>query len=85
LILGARVIKTHDLLLVSTSRFFEFQRKVFLVSGSTVDMFQMKMKFRRKEKNVKNTIEMDKHPNRIAGNLRLESNKDIREVNVNKS
>jgi len=45
----------------------------------------MKMKFRRKEKNVKNTIEMDKHLNRIAGNLRLESNKDIREVNVNKS
>jgi hypothetical protein len=35
----------------------------------------MKMKFRRKEKNVKNTIEMYKHPNRIAGNLRLESNK----------
>jgi hypothetical protein len=44
----------------------------------------MKIKFRRKEKNVKNTIKMDKHPNRIAGNLRLESNKDVSEVNVNK-
>ncbi len=80
-------MQTHNLLLVSTSRFFEFQRKLFcvLVSGSTMEMFQMKMKFRRKEKKVKNTIEMDKHPNRIAGNLRLESNKDIKEVNVNKS
>jgi hypothetical protein len=45
----------------------------------------MKMKFRRKEKNVKNTIEMDKHTKRIAGNLRLQSNKDMKEVNVNKS